>query len=197
MSHPELSILIPAAGCSKRLGQPKQLVQYKSGTLIQNAVHHAYSIAPLEIIVVTGANAKAVENAVHQTTVRWIHNPHWPTGMGGSIAVGAAAISPAASGVMILLCDQWRLQATDLQKLAQTWQSGHDRIICARADGQNMPPVIFPACLFRRLQALDKDSGARTILEENPGILTPVPLKNAGFDLDTKAHFDQLKMCEL
>ena len=77
MSHPLLSILIPAAGASKRLGQAKQLVQYKSGSLIQNAVNTAHSIAPREIIVITGSNAKAVKDAVQQTPVRWIHNPHW------------------------------------------------------------------------------------------------------------------------
>ena len=76
MSHPQLSILIPAAGASMRLGQAKQLVRFKSGTLIQNAVNIAQSVSPLETIVVTGANAEAVKNAVQQTTVRWIHNPH-------------------------------------------------------------------------------------------------------------------------
>ena len=61
MSYPELSILIPAAGASQRLGQAKQLVRYKTGTLIQNTVDTANSIAPREIIVVTGANARARE----------------------------------------------------------------------------------------------------------------------------------------
>ncbi len=41
MNHPQLSILIPAAGASKRLGQTKQLVRYKSVSLIQNAVNIA------------------------------------------------------------------------------------------------------------------------------------------------------------
>ena len=50
MSNPQLSILIPAAGASKRLGQSKQLVQYKSTSLIQNAVNIASSIGPGEVI---------------------------------------------------------------------------------------------------------------------------------------------------
>ena len=194
MSHPQLSILIPAAGDSQRLGQSKQLVRYKTGTLILNAVNTAHSIAPREIIVVTGANAKTVKDAVQQTRVRWIHNSNWSAGMGSSTATGAAIISPQAAGVMILLCDQWRLQTHDLCSIAETWQENPERIVCAQADGQNMPPVIFPANCFNRLQALDGDIGARDILEDHPEMLTSVALQNAVFDLDTPSQLDRLNV---
>lgn len=193
MSNPRLSILIPAAGDSKRLGQPKQLVQYKGGTLIQNAIDIALSITPLEVIVVTGANEAAVKDAVYHDQVRWIHNSNWSDGMGSSIATGANIVSPQSSAVMILLCDQWRLLSSDLHLMVKTWQSNPDRIVCAQAELQNMPPTIFPADFLDRLQALDDDGGARKILRDHPDLLTPVELKNALFDLDTKTHLDLLK----
>ena len=66
MNRLQLSILIPAAGASQRLGQAKQLVRHGTGTLIQNIVNTAIAINPLEVIVVTGANARAVtENIKH------------------------------------------------------------------------------------------------------------------------------------
>lgn len=192
-NDPQLSILIPAAGASHRLGQSKQLVRLKSGTLIQNAVNLAESIAPREIIVVTGANAKAVKDAVHQATVRWIHNPHWSKGMGSSIAAGMSVIAAESSAVMILLCDQWRLQTSDLQALTNAWCVNPGRICCAQSEGKNMPPVIFPACYFEELRELDGKNGARSILEKHAGVLTPVTLHNAAFDLDTQAHFSIMK----
>ncbi len=192
-NHPNLSILIPAAGGSHRLGQSKQLVQFKSGTLIQNAVNIAESITPQEIIVVTGANAKAVKDTVHQTTVRWVHNPYWSNGMGSSIAAGMSGIAAESSAVMILLCDQWRLHTSDLRALTNAWRENPARIYCAQTEGENMPPVIFPACHFEELRELDGKKGARSILEKHPGILTPVTLQNAAFDLDTQAHLSILK----
>jgi len=138
MSHPELSILIPAAGASERLGQAKQLVKHKGMALIQNAVNTAFSLDPREIIVVTGANAEAVKNAVLQPPVNWIHNPNWSNGMGGSVALGATAISPESTGLMILLCDQWKIRVSDLQLLAETWQSDPERIGRQHATG-NLP----------------------------------------------------------
>jgi molybdenum cofactor cytidylyltransferase len=193
MSQPALSILIPAAGASQRLGQAKQLVEYKGSSLLQNAVNSAHSITPDEIIVVTGANKKAVMAAVQNPTVRWIHNPHWPAGMGGSIARGADAIGPESSGMMILLCDQWRIQAPDLQVLQETWRADPRRIVCAEAAGHYMPPVIFPASCFNQLRDLEGDRGARSLLDNNAELLTPVPMKNAAFDLDTPAQLNQLK----
>ena len=192
MSYPQLSILIPAAGVSRRLGQPKQLLRYRNKTLIQHAVETAHSITPREIIVVTGANAEAVKDTIQTVPVCWIHNPNWSAGMGGSIATGAAGINPESRGVMILLCDQWRLQTTDLQDLAEKWQSDPKRIVCAEADGELMPPVIFPASCFGNLQTLHGDSGARNILQDHPELLTTVPSKNAAYDLDTPSQLNQL-----
>lgn len=197
MNHQQLSILIPAAGASKRLGQTKQLVQYRSVSLIQNAINIASSINPCEVIVITGHKASSVKNAVDQTPVHWVHNSNWSDGMGSSIAAGAAVVNHASCAVMILLCDQWRLETADLRLMAETWQSNPERIICARANKQNMPPVIFPICFLGELQALEGGNGARDILGDEPEMLIPVPLKNASFDLDTADELSQLKSYDL
>ena len=193
MSHPELSILIPAAGASDRLGQAKQLVKHKGSSLIQNAVNIAFSLAPREIIVVTGANAEAIRETVLNPPVHWIHNPHWSTGMGGSIALGAASISTGSTGLMILLCDQWRIRPRDLQTLADTWQSNPERIVCAEAEGINMPPVIFPSACFNELKQLQGNTGARSLFDKHPHLLQPIPIKNAAIDLDTPAQLDNME----
>ncbi|MDH4020171.1 MAG: nucleotidyltransferase family protein [Xanthomonadales bacterium] len=192
MSYPRLSVLIPAAGVSKRLGQPKQLLRYKKKTLIQHAVETAHSITPREIIVVTGANAEAVKGAFQTVPVCWVHNPDWSAGMGRSIATGIAGINPESTGVMILLCDQWRILTSDLKVLAEEWQSDPKRIVCAEANGQLMPPVIFPASCFGNLQALDGDSGARSIIKSYPELLTTIASKNAAFDMDTPSQLNHL-----
>ena len=194
MSHPQLSILIPAAGASMRLGQAKQLVRFKSGTLIQNAVNIAQSVSPLETIVVTGANAEAVKNAVQQTTVRWIHNPHWSAGMGSSIAAGTTGISANSIGVMILLCDQWRLQASDLQAMAETWRINPEGIVVAQAGGQCMPPVILPSRFFKQLGRLEGDQGARQLITARPDLVTAIAMESAAIDLDTPKHLDDDKL---
>lgn len=192
MNPLRLSVLIPAAGASRRLGQAKQLLRYGTGTLIQNAIKQAISVAPAEIIVVTGAHANEVEAAAQDSPVRWVHNPRWADGLGGSIATGADHISPDSSAVLILLCDQWRILGEDLQALVATWHCAPTRIVTALAGGCYMPPVIFPSACFGQLRALRGDRGARSLLQSQSGLLTPVPLENAAFDLDTTDHLNQL-----
>lgn len=197
MSYPKLSILIPAAGASERLGQPKQLVRYKGGTLIQNVIDTAFSIGPREVIVVTGAYRQAVRDAVQQGQVRWVHNTNWADGMGSSIAIGATVINPGSSAVMILLCDQWGLQTADLQLVVQTWQAHPERIVSAQAGSQNLPPVIFPAGLYQRLLSLGGDEGARKLVKEHQELLTTVACNNALFDLDEQSQLEKLKITDL
>ena len=192
MSYPSLSILIAAAGASERLGRAKQLVQYKGNSLLQNAVKTAHSVAPREIIVVTGAHSAAVRIAVQHPSVRWVDNPHWSEGIGGSIAIGSAAINPESTGLMILLCDQWRVSAQDLDLLVKTWRCTPERIAVAEAEGHYMPPVIFPSRCFDRLRELKGDQGARKLFKMHPELITAIPMKNAAFDLDTKVQLDTM-----
>ena len=190
MTPLRFSVLIPAAGASTRLGQAKQLLRRGAVSLIQSAIDTAASCDPLEIIVVTGAYASGVRAAARDAPVRWVHNERWRDGMGVSIATGAAAIDPGSSGVLILLCDQWRIGAGDLHTLVSTWYSVPGRVVAAQAGGHYTPPVLFPSDWFDKLRSLDGDRGARSLLASRPGLVTPVPLDNAAFDLDTPAHLE-------
>ena len=171
----------------------KQLVPYGSGTLLQNAVEVAASIVPVEIIVVTGANAIEVQKAAQHALLRWVHNPRWSAGLGSSIAIGAASIDPDSSGLLILLCDQWRIMPQDLLTLLDKWVSAPDRIVVAESGGVNMPPVIFPSSCFAQIRKLKGSLGARSLFDLHPALITAVTIANAGIDLDSQAHLELLK----
>jgi molybdenum cofactor cytidylyltransferase len=189
----QFSVLIPAAGASRRLGQAKQLLRYGAGTLIGKAIDTALACDPAEIIVVTGASAGEVRDAARDKPVRWVHNQRWQDGLGGSIAAGMEVIDPASDAVLILLCDQWRILAADLQTLVSGWRSAPGRIAAAQVADHFTPPVIFPARWFGQLRALEGERGARSLLASQAGEVTPVALENAAFDLDTPDHLELLK----
>jgi molybdenum cofactor cytidylyltransferase len=197
-------VLIPAAGASRRLGQPKQLLPYRGETLIQRAIRLAAALTPLEIIVVTGANRDSVATAIDGCRragspadgVREVFNPDWGGGLGGSIARGADALSPGAKGVMVMLCDQWRICRRDLETLFHTWQPGSDRIVCAQASNRLGPPVIFPAACFADLRKLEGDHGAREVVSAHADLLRPVDIPAAAADLDTQADLAALHSAE-
>lgn len=159
---------------------------------MQHAINTAKSLAPNELIIITGAHENTVRNTIKDPTPRWVHNPDWQQGMGSSIAAGASAANRQSDGLLILLCDQWRVEAADLQKLMNTWQSDRTRIVTASTGGQNMPPVIFPSSLFEEIKKLSGDRGARGLIKDHPELVTPVTMDNAVFDLDTEVHLEDL-----
>lgn len=185
MDNPKLSVLIPAAGASKRLGQSKQLIDCHGRPLLQHVIDVVSSINPLQIIVITGADANAIRDTVQAKNVYWVHNADWADGLGSSIALGAQAVSPESGGLMIMLCDQYRVTAADLQKLVEAWQANPDHIVAAKAVGRCMPPLIFPADLFDAIENLAGKNGAHGLLEQHPARVIAVPMGNAAFDLDT------------
>jgi len=191
--RPRLSIVIPAAGASQRLGQPKQLVNFKGKSLIRQAIENAESLSPHEILVVTGADTEAVQAEVQKTTAKPVYNPDWSSGMGTSIACGARAVDDASDGLMILLCDQWRILPEDLHLLFETWLCNTQRIVCAATGSRCGPPVIFPSTLFQALSTLDGDHGAHSILRSHPDLVIPADLQNASSDLDTPSQLKELK----
>lgn len=193
MDATPFSVLIPAAGASTRLGEAKQIVRYRGKPLLAHVLDIASTTRPLEIIVVTGANAELARQAVGPASARWIHNAGWAGGLGTSIAAGAGAVSGESRGVLIMLCDQYRVEASDLQTLVDTWQSAPERIVAAVASGRCMPPVIFPASLLGGLQGLAGDSGAHRLFEEHFERLTTVDMGNAAFDVDTRAQLMRMQ----
>lgn len=188
-----LSILIPAAGASTRLGQAKQVIQFKGSTLLQRAVDCANAVDAIELIVVTGAHQEIITNSVTDASVQWLYNPDWQQGMGTSIAAGVSALDSASDGVLIFLCDQWALKADDLQLMVDSWHSDPGRIVTAISGGQTMPPVIFPSRWYQQLKQLSGEQGARYIIRQHPSMLTTVEMDNASFDLDTREQLRALQ----
>jgi len=190
--HPRLSVVILAAGASRRLGQPKQLVQYKDKSLIQRAIQSAESLSPHEIIVITGADAEAVQAEVKKTSAQSVNNPDWDKGMGTSIAKGAQSIDRKSQGLMIVLCDQWRILPEDLQLLVETWHNDPSQIICSATGKRCGPPVIFPIRFLKELCALTGGHGAHSVLDIHQDSVSRVTIQNAAFDLDTPSQLLEL-----
>lgn len=184
-TDPDLGGLLLAAGGSDRLGQPKQLIQLAGESLLSRTVNLMLAQFS-DLVVVTGAFAPAVRVQLQNPGVRIEHNDQWQAGMGGSIAVGMRAVSDDLDGVLIMLCDQWRIDNDDLQALIQSWKKKPETIATASWGEILGPPVIFPGHLFGRLRQLHGPQGAKSLVEQQSGICQ-VEIPNAQFDLDTDA----------
>ena len=109
-------------------------------------------------------------------------------GMGGSIVAGARALPEGLDGILVMVCDQWRLEAGEMQSMVEAWCSNPGRIRVANwkegAAFVSGPPVIFPGHLLRDLRAMDKHRGARQLIDSNMDIVDFAEVPSAAWDLD-------------
>jgi len=184
VSMTEIAGLLLAAGGSERLGASKQLLAADGEALVRRQAALLQKVCD-RVLVVTGAEAQAVESALGGLPVDCIHNPHWREGMGTSLAAGVAAAGEA-SALLVLLVDQWRIEGSDLAALCAAWRAQPDRPVAACwTDCDAGAPAIFPGKLFGRLCALAGDAGARRLLADPALRVVRVDVANAAFDLDT------------
>jgi molybdenum cofactor cytidylyltransferase len=188
-----LHVLVLAAGASRRLGQPKQLVQLGGRPVLHRVVANAVSLAGHAVTVVIGAHASQMTRMLASSPAAMVVNRQWEEGMGSSLRFGIAALPPACDAALILLGDQVGVTADDLKRLADAW-NGEDSVIAASVYEQRVGvPAIFPRAFFSELAQLRGDHGARQILERNSHRLLRVPMPNAAVDLDTPADLAALR----
>lgn len=186
-----LAILIPAAGNSSRLGQPKQLVKVKGQPLLQNRINLCTAICQ-DVYCVLGANAQQIKQQVEHEECQFLYNPQWQKGLSHSIALGLSQLPPHISAVMIVLADQWALSHEDLQTLVKLWQHQPDKIHAASYNGDIGVPAIFPNTYFDQIKQLSPaGGGAKPLLKKYRNQIITVPLENGAFDLDVPQHLKQ------
>jgi molybdenum cofactor cytidylyltransferase len=183
-----LAVVLLAAGPSTRLGQLKQLVDVEGECLVRRSTRLALSLLPASVTVVSGCEAERVQAALEGLPVGIVFNRAWANGMGASINCGARFMPGNVDGVLLMVCDQWRLEETDLKRLFLQWSSDILRIYMASWNEGNAlvsgPPVIFPRKLIPELKSMQENRGARQLVDRYMDIVEFVEMENAAWDLD-------------
>lgn len=179
--------VVLAAGASKRLGEPKQLVMLGGETLLERAVRVAREAGCSPAVVVVGADyAEVLGNTVLGDIVTVV-NDKWEEGMASSIRLGVRALQIAArdaEGVLLMTCDQPAVTAKHLAHLMLKAE-----VKASRYAGKNGVPAFFPKKYFDELMELKGDTGARELLAE----ARYEELENGELDVDTVKDLERAR----
>jgi CTP:molybdopterin cytidylyltransferase MocA len=173
--------ILLAAGAGRRLGQPKALVDLGGRPLAARGVALLREGGAAPVIVVTGAAA------VNLTGVITVHNPHWATGMGSSLAAGLATVPDGCAAAVVALVDQPLVGAAAVRRLIAAYQGGASVAVAAYG-GQPRNPVLLGREHWAEVTALAAgDAGARAFLRARPDLVTLVECGDTGSpdDIDT------------
>lgn len=191
MTEPAHVALLLAAGGSRRLGHPKQLIEIDGIALIRRMALAALTTAPSELIVALGAETGGCRQALAGLRWREVLVSDWTEGMGSSLACAARQIDDPDAGVMVLGVDQPAVDGAHLLALLSRWWQQPELAVASGYAGTRGIPALFPASWQARLAALSGDSGARQLLRASEVPVIEAP--QLALDIDTPEHLRALR----
>jgi molybdenum cofactor cytidylyltransferase len=193
--HANIGAVILAAGSSSRLGRPKQLVEYKNKTLLQHVID---SINPFHFnpkVLVLGANAGQIREAIHLNNVTVLDNDNWSEGIASSIRLGVTKsieLNESLESILFLLSDQPFVTPKLIEELINKHKNGEQGITACSYEENIGVPAIFRKTFFPQLLELTGDVGAKKIIARNSEHVDSIIFKRGSFDVDTMEDYHEL-----
>lgn len=183
-----IGAVVLAAGASRRLGRPKQLVMIDGTPLVRRIAERAGAVCD-EVCVVVGAHADRIAAALHGLDVRLAYAPDWNEGMAASLRHGVAwAANAGHDAVALFACDQPRLSHEHVLALVAAHR-GSGAVVASRYADTLGVPAIFGRARFGDLLAQRGDRGARALLRDDPNVVA-IEWPDGAFDVDTPADLE-------
>jgi CTP:molybdopterin cytidylyltransferase MocA len=194
MSHgvgdaPVLAVL--AAGGSRRLGTPKQLVPHRGRPLLAGVVATACATSVARVAVVLGARAADIAPCLSSLDVDVLLNDQWQMGLASSIRRATFwALAKDAPALALVSGDQPHLQPAHVDALLAAHRASGGPAASFYA-GVRGVPAVFPRALFPQLLDLRGDTGAAALLRGSTSV-AEVAWPAGAFDVDEPADVERL-----
>ncbi|WMI68801.1 nucleotidyltransferase family protein [Mangrovimonas sp. YM274] len=193
MSHS--AIIVLAAGEGSRMQQIKQLLPYKSTTLLEHALTTALSTQANHTLCVLGAHSpKILEHGLPNIVIP-IENIHWKEGMGSSIAAALQYLNdelPTVNTVLFTLADQPLVTTAYLNLILKTSKERPTSIIATNYETSLGVPALFPKRYFEILKSLQGETGAKSILMAHQSQVIALTPNFENLDVDTPEAYQKI-----
>jgi CTP:molybdopterin cytidylyltransferase MocA len=194
----KLGAIVLAAGASRRLGFPKQLLTFRGSPLVARAAQAALDAGANPVVVVVGADADLTLPVLMQVSgVISVVNQDWKSGMASSFTTGIRAVvgKSEVDGFIAMLVDQPNVRTSSLRKLIGAFDSDH-RLVASRYGNTIGVPAIFGKEFAEELLTLTGDTGAGPWLRANQERVTLVDMPEAELDVDTVNDVEAMRMSD-
>ncbi|MFT5436230.1 MAG: molybdenum cofactor cytidylyltransferase [Ulvibacter sp.] len=195
-SESNIVIIIPAAGASRRIGSPKQLLKWGDSTLISHAIDIAEELGQKEIVLVLGAYYDKIKAEIDNRSIRTLKNEDWENGLGSSIAAGVEYLVKSldtCDAVLILLPDQPLIVPFYLKTMIDKFKVGENQIIATKyGSGKYGVPALFDKKYFEKLRGLTDDRGAQELIKQSAKFVTTVDINPLISDIDTEEDYKKI-----
>jgi molybdenum cofactor cytidylyltransferase len=185
--------IVVAAGASRRLGRPKQLLPLGGRPLLDWPLAAMRAYAPEQLILVLGHQAEAIQQALDLKDVAVVVNSRYAEGLSTSLQAGLAAVGPAIDAAVIVTGDQPFVTAELLVGLQTVHQTSGLPVVAAAYGDHAGVPMLLARSAWPMVAAIGGDQGARALLRARPDLVAtaPVPDARMALDVDTEEQYRQ------
>ena len=186
-----LTGVVLAAGRSRRLGRPKQLLPYRDSTVLDQTLRMARRCGFDQLILTLGGAADEVRRVVPLDGVQAVVVDGPSSGCSASLRVALDSVDPASAGIVLLLGDQPGVTAAAVRRLVET---GSDApiAVCRYDDGLGHPFWLSRG-MFGELVGLHGDKGVWKLIESGRFDVVEVPADGpVPLDVDTWDDYERL-----
>jgi molybdenum cofactor cytidylyltransferase len=158
-----VAAVVLAAGASRRLGQPKQVLALDGRTVLDATLDVARSSACDPVVVVLGGAADAVRSEVGLEGVQVVENHEFGDGCSTSVRTALEALPDSVTGIVLMLGDQPRVRVETVQELEAAAHE-HDVGVCHYDDGLGHP-LWFHRRMFSALESMHGDKAVWKLVD--------------------------------
>jgi len=188
--------LILAAGGASRFGSPKQLAELDGVPLLQHAVSAMVDVFAIKrAVVVLGARADDIREAVDFRGAETVVCDAWADGMAASLRCGIEALGDEVDWAIVTLGDQPRITPQVISWVTDEAAAAGDWVAAVRTtyDGEPGHPVALSRWLMDEVRSLRGDVGARELLAAHPVLTVEAGRDCRPGDVDTPEDLEELR----
>jgi molybdenum cofactor cytidylyltransferase len=186
--------VVLAAGASRRLGTPKQVLPYRDTTVLGATLDAARAAGFDQLIVTLGGAAEAVRDAVRMDGEDVVTADAYGTGCSASLRVALEWVDPRAAGIVLMLGDQPQLAPATVRRVIAAGRGASDNpvMVCRYADDIGHP-FWFSRSMFGELSRLHGDKGVWKLMQSGQYPVRELVVDGpAPLDVDTWDDYQRL-----
>ena len=155
--------LVLAAGASRRLGEPKQLLAYRGTTVLGATLDMARRCGFAQLLVTVGGASAELRHRIDFGGCQVVENDEYASGCSSSIGAALGVVDDRGEGVVLLLGDQPEVTTSAVERLREA--AGTSPLGVCRYDDGVGHPFWFGRPVFDDLRALHGDKAVWRLLE--------------------------------
>ena len=188
--------LVLAAGMSKRAGNVNKLLQLHEGTaLVQHVLNALMDSRVNSTLIVLGHDASLVEQTVSNSVVAVSVNKDYALGQSTSLVHGVSLLYEF-DAVVVCLGDMPHITTDVINTLIHSMQKNPEKSFFVPVfNGRRGNPVLITKERFNSVLSLKGDTGARSLMSNEPEAVMEVQVASEGvlIDYDTPEELELLR----